>query len=404
MRDAQKAAGEAIDRLSQESGTFEADFGANREAKPADEAADAPGQAQDAAALREQAETLRAQADIKDVTGDHENAQALRKQAQALEERAAAIEAQAGDEPEDAFEALAREAEDVIREAACRTGEEDAVVRDADEPVSGRQAFPAAGLQRLDIQLDADDVEIVPADGDQVETVWRAQNVDGEPVVTFEDHTLTIRRKNPDVFKTFFSVFQKAGGRITVRVPRGYGADYAVTTTSGDVRIGGVDADGVKVNTTSGSVRVETDVQRRAGEIAVTTVSGHATISACAETIDVSTVSGGQFLSCDANKVDVNAVSGEVHAEGASDEWSVSAVSSDVTLLCTVAPAKKVALSTMNGDVRLALPGDIRGFVAEMSSALGGEIVNEFGPNRYGACGLPIRMETLRGKLFITRI
>ena len=304
---------------------------------------------------------------------------------------------------------MTREAEEVIHQAAkaardAAEGAAEYVVRDAGEPVSGRQTFPAAGLHKIDIQLDADDVEIVPADGTDVETLWEAQNADSEPVVTMSGHTLTIRRKNPDVFKTFFSVFQKAGGRITVRVPSGYAAGYAITTTSGDVRIGELDLDDVKVTTTSGSVRVEPDAKTRAGDIAVTTVSGHATVSACADTIAVTTVSGGQFISCDAHKVDVNVVSGRVHVEGACDEWEVSAVSSDVELLCTVAPTKKVQISSVHGDVRLALPGDIRGFVAESSGALGCEIVNEFGPNRYGTCGLPIRMETMRGKLIITRL
>ena len=87
-------------------------------------------------------------------------------------------------------------------------------------------------------------------------------------------------------------------------------------------------------------------------------------------------------------------VSGKVHAEGACDEWEISSVSGEVELLCTVAPAKKVQISSVHGDVRLALPGTIRGFVAEATGALGCEIINEFGPNRYGTCGLPIRMET----------
>ena len=73
-------------------------------------------------------------------------------------------------------------------------------------------------------------------------------------------------------------------------------------------------------------------------------------------------------------------------------------------LLCTVAPTKKVQISSVHGDVRLALPGEIRGFAAEMSAALGGSIVNEFGPNRYGTCALPIHMDTMSGKLMITRL
>ncbi|MBQ2833165.1 MAG: DUF4097 family beta strand repeat protein, partial [Clostridia bacterium] len=278
------------------------------------------------------------------------------------------------------------------------------IVRGADEPVGGMKTFPAAGLRTVDIKLDADDVEILAAQGSEIETVWEAKNVDGEPVFELSDHKLIIRRKNPDVFKTFFSVIQKNGGKVIVRIPRGYAADYQISTTSGDVRVCGVDADDVKVTTTSGDVRIEPDARVRLQNVEVTTVSGCATVSACADDVKVTTVSGHQFISCDAHKVDVNVVSGRVHVEGACDEWEVNSVSSEVELLCTVVPAKKIEIGSMHGSVRLALPGDIRGFVAEVSGPLGCEIVNEFGPNRYGTCALPIRMDTMRGKLMITRL
>lgn len=481
MRGAQKAAGEAIDRLSKESGELVFDFGANREAKkesdqqpkaeqkeaefvsdfgtvtrpeaetvsePADElvldmdAINAQKEipAEDAlnariAAMESEAEELNAQAAIKELTGDEAGAQELRLRAQALRMEAAlmaqhgeaAPEAEAvsmeeeaaqpeapdyvqddGEINEDAFakvvDDLARDAQEAINEAAQPADAEAYEVRDAQEPVSGMHSIPAAGLRKIDVQLDADDVEIVSSEGMQVETLWEAQNADSEPVIDYANHTLTIRRRNPDVFKTFFSVFKKEGGRITVRVPRGYAADYVIGTTSGDVHICDVDADNVKVSTTSGSVRVEPDMKTRAENITVTTVSGHATVSALADTVAVTTVSGGQFIACDAHKADVNVVSGKVHAEGACDEWEVSSVSGEVELLCTVAPTKKVQISSVHGDVRLALPGTIRGFVAEATGALGCEIINEFGPNRYGTCGLPIRMETMHGKLLITRL
>lgn len=486
MRGAQKAAGEAIDRLSKESGELVFDFGANREAKkefdqqpkaeqkeeefvsdfgtvtrpeaetvsePADElvldmdAINAQKEipAEDAlnariAAMESEAEELDAQASIKEITGDEAGAQELRLRAQALRMEAALVsqgaeaekEAEAAsmeEEPaqpeaeqpetpdyvqadgeinEDAFakavDDLARDAQEAIDEAAQPADAEDYEVRDAQESVSGVHSIPAAGLRKIDVQLDADDVQIVAIDGTQLETLWEARNADSEPVIDYANHTLTIRRRNPDVFKTFFSVFQKEGGRITVRVPRGYAADYVIGTTSGDAHICGVDVDNVKISSTSGSVRVEPDTQTRAENIAVTTVSGHATVSACADTIAVTTVSGGQFISCDAHKADINVVSGKVHAEGACDEWEVSSVSGEVELLCTVAPTKKVQISSVHGDVRLALPGEIRGFVAEATGALGCEIINEFGPNRYGTCALPIRMETMHGKLLITRL
>ncbi len=43
----------------------------------------------------------------------------------------------------------------------------------------------------------------------------------------------------------------------------------------------------------------------------------------------------------------------------------------------------------MSANVHGRSPGDIRGFVADISG-MSGKVVNEFGPNRYGTCALPI--------------
>ena len=150
-------------------------------------------------------------------------------------------------------------------------------------------------------------------------------------------------------------------------------------------------------------VRVEPDAQKRAQTVKVSTVSGDLTVSAIAGDVIVSTVSGDQFVSCDANRVDANAVSGDVHIEGACEEWCADSVSGDMELLCTVAPTKKIDLNTMSGNVRVALPADIRGFVADISG-MSGHITNEFGPNRYGTCALPIHMDTMSGSLLIARL
>ena len=464
MRDAQKAAGDAIDKLSKEQGELIFDFGPKKQKeekeefvsefdRSKDDETDEASSVQESQLLYEQVKDLRAQAALKDVTGDKEGAQALLDQADELERRAEAMEQAAAmreacvaaqeaaedaadeqtEEPAEtaeseplvdehgeidtqrfskAVEDMTREAEKVIHQAASAVNETvnramdeaEYIVRGADEPVSGKLTFPAAGLHGIDVQLDADDVQILLSPSDQIETLWEARNVDGEPVVTMEGHKLVVRRKNPDVFKTFFSVFAKEGGKITICVPRGYAASYKVQTTSGDVQLRGVDVDEVQVNTTSGCVRLEPDQHVRAKSIAVTTVSGHATVSACADDVAVTTVSGDQFISCDALKVDVNVVSGKVHAEGACEEWEISAVSGDVEMLCTVAPTKKILISSMHANVRLALPDDIRGFAAEVKGPLGCELVNEFGPNHYGTCALPIRMETMRGRLMITRL
>ena len=433
LSDAQKAAGKAIDKLSGDKGEIVIDFGEEKPKAPT--------------ALRERAKTIRAEAELKQAAGDQEGARELRAKAYALETEADEVEKKlaelaekekaekaeqaerADSDSDDEFNALRQEmdamqealnadAAEVEADAGCPNEpiDIDDVVRDAEDAAKQAESFkgapgvvvisryPAAGLREVNVSLDSDDITVKSADGTDVVIEWEAGREGVEqPTVTLEEHTLSVRRANPDVFKTFFSVFQKEGGKVTVRVPRGYAADYVLGTTSGDIRLYAIDVDKVKVNTTSGDVRVEPDAGIRAKEIDVTTISGGATVSACAGDVVVSTVSGRQFVSCDANRADLSVVSGKVHAEGASEEWEINSVSGDVEVLCTVAPTRKVQVNSMSANVHVALPGDIRGFVADISS-MSGKIVNEFGPNRYGTCALPIHMDTMSGKLMITRL
>ena len=453
LSDAQKAAGKAIDKLSGDKGEIVIDLGKKKESPKAPEA------------LRKRAQDIRAEAEIKQAAGDQEGARQLRAKAYAMETEADEMEKKLADiaakeaevteatkETEEAaevkkpeekgtdFDSLMDEMEAVtkeLNEMGKKLGQEDenadedidldAVVRDAEEaardadhraegekttarPMEGQpgmvivQRFPAAGLREISIKLDADDVTIKDSDEPDVVVKWEAEDEDAiQPNMVCENHKLTINRNNPDVFKTFFSVFKKEGGKVTVRVPRGYAADYEIGTTSGDIKLYAIDVDRVKVNTTSGSVRIEPDPGIRAKEISVTSISGDATVSACAGDVSVTTVSGKQFVSCDANRASVSVVSGKAHVEGACEEWEINSVSGGVELICTVAPTNRIQLSTVSGNARVTLPSDIRGFVADMSS-MSGRIVNEFGPNRYGTCALPIHMDTMSGKLMITRL
>ena len=449
MKDAQKAAGDAIDKMSDMSGELVFDFGKREEPKKP--------QGKTPEMLREEAQNIRAEAEFKQVTGDEAGAQAMREQAAALETQADALEqaqamaeaqkaaaeeaaraaAQQGDaqvdipeleekaEPvldedgdvnEDAF---AKVVEQIQRDAQKMAGDAEQVIRDAvggeekaedadytvtgETTASGSRLFPAAGLRMVDIELDADDVKVEASENGMVEVVWSARGVEGEPEIWMDGYKLKIRRKNPDVFKTFFSVFSKNGGEVTVRVPRGYAADYKLATTSGDIHLYELDVDSVKASATSGSIRLEPDASVRADLVKADTVSGDVTVSACANDVKVDTVSGAQFISCDAGKVKSDTVSGKVHIEGACDVWEIDSVSGGVELLCTVVPMQKIDIDTVSATARVALPGEIRGFVADISS-MSGKIVNEFGPNRYGTCALPIHMDSMSGSLMITRL
>ena len=127
------------------------------------------------------------------------------------------------------------------------------------------------------------------------------------------------------------------------------------------------------------------------------------TVSACADEVKTNTVSGAQFISCDADKVEADTVSGKVHIEGACDTWDVDSVSGHVELVCTDTPARKIDIDTVSASATVALPGNIRGFVAKFSG-MGGKLINEFGPDRYGTCALPVQMDSMSGSLRITRL
>lgn len=399
LRSAQKAAGEAIDRLSRENGELVIDFGANCEARQ-DENGEEKAEAEPEGKLENEMEESVPECEVpaEEAAQPDQGAPYMTDDGEIDQE---VFAREVDDLARDAQEAI-QQAAKMVREKAPEAESDD--VRDDDEPRSSVQYFPADGLRRIDVQLDADDVEILSGDGERIEIYWEAKNVEGEPVITCDQHELTICRKNPDVFKKFFSVFEKECGGITVRVPRGFAANIAVSTISGNVSLRGVDMDDAKVKTISGSVRIEPDSKACAKNIAATTVSGHVTIRACADTISVSTVSGGQYIDCNAHRIDVNVVSGKAYVKGAYDEWKINAVSGKAELLCTAVPAKGVRISSVSSKVCLALPREIRGFDVEATDALGCKIVNDFGPNRYGDCSLPISVETVNGKLHITQL
>lgn len=424
MRDAQKAAGEVIDRMSGEAGELVFDFGDRKQ----------PPQEKTPEQMRSEAADLRAQAEIKQAVDDQEGARALRAQAYALETQAEAIEqaeamraaqaeaagretaeafkqavsdmeSAAGDAAKAAEEAFERAVDEIESDAHEAAQEADYTVRGEGEKLTGHERFDPAGLHGIDIQCDAVNVTIEPSQTGMVEVVWSVSG-DEAPTVKMEGHKLIVRRRSADALKSLFSIFQRDGGTITVYVPRGYGCRYKIGTRSGEISLRGIDCDKVKANSTSGSVHIEPDARTRAEQIDASTVSGSVTVSACAEDIKAQTVSGRVFVSCDAKDVEVDSVSGAVHVEGACESCDVDGVSGDVELLFTVPPTRKVEINTVSASARVALPGDIRGFVAEIKGLMGaaGGIVNEFGPNRYGTCALPIKMDTVSGKLMVTRL
>lgn len=400
MQDAQKAAGEVLDKYQADKSQKEAPASCGK--TPVD--------------LREEAKDLRAQAGLKRAVGNAADAQALEDQADLLDAQAEALaqaiamEEAASAAQNNSFYDEIYGADDALNEEAFARSVED-MSREAEELLRGSTAapqknelrFPILGLRCIDAKLDADNVFIEPTDEDEVIVRWSAKNEANAPDVSFSQHTLTIRRKNPDVFKTFFSVFSKNGETITILLPRGCGADYALSTTSGDIHLTGLDVENVKISSTSGSIRIEPDLSARAKRVKADTVSGSVTISTVASDIKADSVSGDVFISCDAASVKGDVVSGKLHIEGACDNWDVDVVSGSAELICTTVPTGKIKIDTISGGAKLYLPESIRGFAVKFDS-MGGSLINEFGADHFGTRALPIHLNTISGSMRIARL
>ena len=400
MQDAQKAAGEVLDKYQADKSQKETPASCGK--TPVD--------------LREEAKDLRAQAGLKRAVGSEADAQALEDQADLLDAQAEALaqaiamEEAASAAQNNSFYDEIYGADDALNEEAFARSVED-MSREAEELLRGSTAvpqknelrFPILGLRCIDAKLDADNVFIEPTDEDEVIVRWSAKDEANAPDVSFSQHTLTIRRKNPDVFKTFFSVFSKNGETITILLPRGCSADYTLATTSGAIRLTGLDVDNVSVSTTSGDVRVEPDRLLRASAIKVDTISGNVTVSAMAQKINAKSISGDVFISCDAVSVEGDVVSGKLHIEGACDTWNANAVSGSTELVCTAAPMGKINVDTISGGASIYLPATVRGFAVTFES-MSGTLINEFGADHFGTRALPIHLNTISGSMRIARL
>ncbi len=384
--------------------------------------------------MLKRAQELRVQAEVKQKADDQEGARLLRRKAYELETKAAAMKAEeekaaaeaaakaageaaeaaeeaekaeaaeetAAEEPElePEVEAVIREAEDVLEKepAEAQTGEEE-----KEEPESSLQrSFGKDSIRKISVEVDADDVEIIEGCYENVSVDWEYDAKGGaEPALVADGSTLTIKKKNPDVFKTFFSAFQKKGGTLTIRVPLGSLERFTANTTSGDIRVEGVTGKMVSVSTVSGNVFVKTGLVRE--EMAANSVSGDLDVEVVTQKVTVTTVSGNMSVSAKANVISTRSVSGNMEVDGVYNSIHLDTVSGDIQLLCTEVPTERIKITTLSGNAHLAVPEDIRGFKAE-ASGIHASIQNEFGPNRYGTCALPISFESMSGELNISKL
>lgn len=275
-------------------------------------------------------------------------------------------------------------------------------LEDAPEDTVVVNRFDAELVKRIEINLEADDIEIVPSDSWVIETEWDGGKEKAvQPSVTLKDGVLKVGRQNPDLFKTFFSLFQKDGGKLVVRMPVRRMVSYNLNTTSGDIVLDNVLAEEIRAGNTSGKIRINPAHGCVAGNIQLNSVSGVVEVNAETEKISLTNVSGNICFAGNADEISCNTVTGKIQLEGSAKSYSLESVSGNAVIECQNPNTERIKASSVSGSLKIVLPSDIRGFKVNMAG-LSRQVSNEFGKNAYGTCELPIRFDSMSGRLLIS--
>ena len=184
------------------------------------------------------------------------------------------------------------------------------------------------------------------------------------------------------------------GTHLQLTVPAS--ALVSARTVSGDLDIGGLDGDWLRVTSVSGDM----DIDTAHAEYEIETVSGDATIRGEGGRLDAETVSGDIDARGIVARAVAETVSGdlEIVAE-AIDELDLSSVSGDMELTVTPSSDGRLQLESHSGTMDLVLPADTR-FRLDFDS-FSGDLENEFGGDTDGP--LRIEAETFSGTVRIRK-
>lgn len=264
----------------------------------------------------------------------------------------------------------------------------------SDTPYTERsETFPAAQVERLDIEAVADDVEFIVTDGSEYR-VTCSENQEHKYDISLSGGTLKVISKDAH-FGIHFVVFRS--NKLLIEVPSecaradiesvsgdvslpdglSFGGELAVCTVSGEVRIGKVCVQGdAEVCSTSGeiSMRGASVSGRLAGssvsgdfDLSDTVCSGDASISTtsgevlasgftCAM-LDISSISGDvRFSALDCAGAEIDTTSGEVLidlTEPGEFRYDCKSVSGDVRLPNASGNARSFKADTISGEIRI---------------------------------------------------
>ena len=244
----------------------------------------------------------------------------------------------------------------------------------ADKYTAGNAVIEDA-VKNLDVHWTSGDVTIAYHDEDTVEVAETSKKplAEGDQLRWWMDgDTLRVQFRKPGL-RLGWSLDKQ----LTITLPEGARLDTAaIGLTSGDMRIPAIEADAIRLDTTSGDIEVaqvgrasEVALESTSGSIAATlddaanvtaeTTSGDVALTQTgkADSLRADSTSGSVAVSADeARAVDVHSVSGSVRvALGAFEELNASSTSGDVTATLPVEPGLTGEASSTSGSVDSAI-------------------------------------------------
>jgi len=185
-------------------------------------------------------------------------------------------------------------------------------------------------------------------------------------------------------------------------------ASLEVETVSADQDLDGIEAGTLEASTVSGDLRIVA----AAGEARTESVSGDQELELAAKAVPTESVSGDVRLSGDVSgRVHAEAVSGDIDVRATRlEHFSGSTVSGDVELATALAPAARVRIEALSGDVTVTLPRDTSArfsassFSGRIDSDVGEVDSEAHGPGssleaRTGQGDAEVELETFSGEI-----
>ena len=175
----------------------------------------------------------------------------------------------------------------------------------------------------------------------------------------------------------------KTWGRVTIQVPENAIPHVKLLTTSGDIHVEDVGLTDLSVTSTSGDINVSLDEDQHVERIDMRTTSGDMEISAFADRMDITSTSGDVEVEGRVNDLTVNTISGDIDVRADVVYMHFKAISGDVDMAFESDEIREVRGSTISGDIDIDLPEGI-GTMAIQTQTRSGDVTTRCHTNGVG--------------------